>query len=154
MKLSENGSKLLVEWEGGFQLKPYLDSGGLETIGCGHLLTADELESGQCCGEEYANGLSEDACWKLFAQDVAWAEKAVDEGVTVVLNQNQFDALVSFVFNVGSGAFKSSTLLRVLNMGQYEQVPSELRRWNKVAGEVVQGLVNRREKEIGLWDYE
>jgi lysozyme len=68
------------------------------------------------------------------------------------LNQNQFDALVSFAFNVGDGAFRSSTLLRLLNQGQYDQVPAQLRRWNMDNGHVVQGLINRRNKEIALWN--
>ena len=55
-------------------------------------------------------------------------------------------------FNVGGGAFRDSTLLRMLNAGQRDQVPAQLRRWNKVSGTVVRGLINRREKEISLWN--
>jgi lysozyme len=88
----------------------------------------------------------------LLSQDVKPAEQSVNNGVKVSLNQNQFDALVSFTFNVGGGAFSSSTLLKVLNQGQYDQVPDQLRRWTKSGGRTVQGLVNRRENEIKLWN--
>ena len=85
------------------------------------------------------------------AQDVKPAEQAVGGGVKVALSQNQFDALVSFAFNVGNGAFLGSTLLKVLNQGQYDQVPTQLLRWTRSGGQVVQGLVNRRQNEIKLW---
>ena len=86
-----------------------------------------------------------------MAQDLERFEAAVNDGVQVALNQNQFDALVSFAFNVGRQGFKSSTLLKKLNQGLYDEVPAQLRRWNKTGGNVIQGLVNRREKEIALW---
>jgi lysozyme len=88
----------------------------------------------------------------LLGQDLEGAERTVNEAVTVPLNQNQFDALVSFTFNVGNGAFRGSTLLKLLNQRQYDQVPTQLRRWVMDNGHVVQGLVNRREKEIALWN--
>jgi len=87
-----------------------------------------------------------------LSQDVRPAEQTVNNGVKVALNQNQFDALVSFTFNVGGASFNGSTLLKVLNQGQYAQVPDQLRRWNKAGGKVVQGLVNRRENEVKLWN--
>lgn len=71
--------------------------------------------------------------------------------IKVKLNENQFGALVSFAYNVGIGAFESSTLLRKLNAGDFASVPSELRKWNKNDGKVMQGLINRREDEIKLW---
>lgn len=100
----------------------------------------------------YRKGLTEQQCWDLLDQDLEPAEKSVNEAVTVPLNQNQFDALVSFAFNVGDGAFRSSTLLKLLNQGRYDDVPTQLRRWIRDNGHVVQGLVNRREKEITLWN--
>jgi len=96
--------------------------------------------------------LTDQQALDLLSQDVQPAEKAVNAGVKVALNQNQFDALVSFTFNVGVGAFTSSTLLKVLNQSQYGAVPDQLRRWNKAGGNVVQGLVNRRANEISLWN--
>jgi len=137
-------------------LQVYKDSAGLPTIGVGHLLTKSELTSGKIningVPVEYSNGLTGDQVTDLLSQDVTPAENAVNNGVKVPLNQNQFDALVSFTFNVGVGAFTSSTLLKVLNQGQYDQVPTQLLRWTRAAGQVVQGLVNRRQNEIDLWN--
>ena len=76
---------------------------------------------------------------------------AVDAVVKVPLNENQFGALVSFAFNVGNEAFRTSTLLKKLNAGDYASVPAQMARWNKNDGKVMQGLVNRRASEAGLW---
>ncbi|TAN46831.1 MAG: hypothetical protein EPN21_19290 [Methylococcaceae bacterium] len=92
---------------------------------------------------KYVNGLTAGQADILLCQDLAPAEDAVNGAVTVSLTQNQFDALVSFTFNVGKGAFLGSTLLKLLNQGQYGQVPVQLERWNRSGGQVVQGLVNR-----------
>jgi len=155
MQMSENGLELLKQWEG-FKLQQYKDSAGLPTIGVGHLITKSEQASGAIVINgvpvQYANGLTDQQALDLLSQDVGPAETSVNNGVKVALNQNQFDALVSFTFNVGGGAFASSTLLKVLNQGQYDQVPDQLRRWNKAGGKVVQGLVNRRTNEINLWN--
>lgn len=155
MKVGANGKNLFKEWEG-LRTHVYTDSGGEPTIGIGHLLTRDERRSGKIkIGAsliDYRDGLTEDQCWQLLEQDLEVAEKSVNDAVTVTLNQNQFDALVSFTFNVGIGAFRGSTLLKLLNQGQYDQVPAQLRRWVRDNGKVVLGLVNRREKEISLWN--
>ena len=157
MQMSENGLELLKQWEG-FKLAVYKDSAGLPTIGVGHLLTKSELASGQIViggvPVQYAGGLTDQQALDLLSQDVTPAEQAVNTGVTVELNQNQFDALVSFTFNVGVGAFKGSTLLKVLNQEQYDQVPTQLLRWTRAGGNVEQGLVNRRQNEINLWNTE
>jgi len=87
----------------------------------------------------------------LLSQDLERFEKCVNSAVTVAFAQHQFDALVSFAFNVGTTAFRSSTLVRVLNDGHYDKVPGQMRRWNKAGGKVVKGLINRREKEIKHW---
>jgi lysozyme len=155
MGVGEKGKNLFKEWEG-LVLSEYPDSGGAPTIGVGHLLTRSERTSGKIVigGEtiRYRDGLTEQQCWDLLDQDLDVVERAVNEAVAVLLNQNQFDALVSFAFNVGEGAFRGSTLLKLLNQGQYDQVPAQLRRWIRDNGRVVQGLVNRREKEITLWN--
>jgi len=155
MQVGQNGKNLFKEWEG-LVLHEYPDSGGAPTIGIGHLLTRSERTSGKIViGEQaldYRDGLTEQQCWDLLDQDLDVAERAVNAAVTVALNQNQFDALVSFTFNVGEGAFRGSTLLKLLNQGQYNEVPAQLRRWVRDNGQIVQGLVNRREKEIVLWN--
>ncbi len=154
MKMSQNGTKLLAEWEG-LRTEVYDDAAGLPTIGVGHLLTQNERDTGRITikgqAVDYQQGLSEQQVLDLLAQDLERFEAAVNDGVQVALNQNQFDALVSFAFNVGRQGFKSSTLLKKLNQGLYDEVPAQLRRWNKTGGNVIQGLVNRREKEIALW---
>ena len=155
MRMSEKGLRLLSEWEG-FASNAYLDSGGALTIGVGHLITRSERMSGKIfiSGNPvvYRNGLTAGQCAALLTQDLYFAESALNSWRSVELSQNQFDALVSFIFNVGTTAFTRSTLLKVLNQGYYDQVPAQLRRWVHDNGRVVQGLVNRREKEIKLWN--
>jgi lysozyme len=157
MQMSENGLTLLTQWEG-FKLTVYKDSAGLPTIGVGHLLTKSELSSGKITINgvpvDYTDGLTEQQVTDLLGQDVEPASAAVNSGVKVPLDQNQFDALVSFTFNVGVGAFTGSTLLKLLNQKQYDQVPTQLLRWTRAGGKVVQGLVNRRNNEIKLWNGE
>jgi lysozyme len=159
MKLSDNGRKLLAEWEG-VKLQVYNDQAGYPTIGVGHKLNAEELGSGMILinGDTvaYKNGLTYQQALDLLAQDVVSREGAVNHYVKVPLNQNQFDALVSFAFNVGIHNFSSSTLLTKLNAGQYDQVPVQLMKWVYVhhngAPEVSQELVHRRTKEVTLWN--
>ena len=76
----------------------------------------------------------------------------MDKLVTVDLEQNQFDALVAWTFNLGPSNLKNSTMLKVLNQGEYNKVPSEMKRWNKAAGKVLDGLVRRREAESLLFE--
>ena len=154
MKISEKGLRLLSEWEG-LSSNAYLDSGGALTIGVGHLITRAERMSGKIriVGDDvlYRNGLTDEQCAVLLTQDLYFSESALNSWRQIELSQNQFDALVSFIFNVGATAFTGSTLLKVLNQSLFDQVPAQLRRWVHDNGRVVQGLVNRREKEIKLW---
>ncbi len=154
MEISEHGKKKIREWEGS-RARPYRDAGGKLTIGVGHLLTKSELSSGkiwiQGQAAPYAAGLSDQQIMDLLGRDLTGAVQAVNDGVEVELSQNQFDALVSFCFNVGGSAFKNSTLLRLLNQGVYGEVPAQLRRWVRCNGKVAQGLVSRREHELELW---
>ena len=155
MQVGQSGKKLFQEWEG-LELNEYLDSGGAPTIGVGHLMTRSERMSGKIIingkGVVYRKGLTVQQCWDLLDQDLDSAEACVNSMVKVPLNQNQFDALVSFVFNVGNNAFRDSTLLKMLNAGHFDQVPTQLRRWIRDNGKIVKGLINRREKEISLWN--
>jgi lysozyme len=79
--------------------------------------------------------------------DLAWAQTAVNQLVKVKLSQNMFDALVSFVYNVGESAFKKSTMLRLLNMGLYQMAGAQFMRWVYDNGEKIGGLLNRRREE-------
>lgn len=155
MRMSETGCRLLTQWEG---CRPtvYKDVAGLCTIGVGHLLTQNELASGcvsiQGQAVRYAKGLSDDDVQALLMQDLSRYEAAVDEACAgLSLEQNQFDALVSFCFNTGVGAFRQSSLLKSLQAGNLADVPDELRRWTRAGGQDVPGLAKRRENEIKLW---
>lgn len=154
MKISQNGKDLLKQWEG-ISKTVYLDSAGLQTIGCGHLLTRDELTSGKIIINnayiKYRNGLSDFEIDQLLDQDLDSAEYAVNTSINVQLTQDQFDALCSFAFNIGTRAFVNSTLRKMINAGIHEDVVRQFRRWTKVGGRVVSGLVNRRENEIKLF---
>ena len=133
----------------GFSSTVYLDSAGLPTIGYGHLLSAREADS-------YPAGISTADAERLLMTDIAPARGAVDSGVKVPLTQNQYTALISFVYNVGTGAFRGSTLLRKLNAGDYAGAALEFQRWNKatVGGQkvVIAGLTNRRASEAILFN--
>ena len=155
MKMSGKGRKLLAQWEG-YKKKVYKDSGGKLTIGVGHLLTQKEIASGHIIinghAVSYKNCLTDEQVVDLLGQDLPRFEQDVDRTIKVDLNQNQFDALVSFAFNIGDGAFGDHIgVVRVLNAGMYDAVPGELRKWRKDNGKIVQGLVIRRENEIKLW---
>lgn len=154
MKMSENGLELLKEWEGCI-LHVYKDAAKLDTIGIGHLITSAEKAQGYITikGERvlFAGGITEQQALNLLAQDVAPAEAAVNKAVAVPINQNQFDALVSFAFNVGTAGMRSSTAVAMLNAGKADQVPPWLAKWNKAGGKVCDGLVVRRRNEIALF---
>ncbi|MBI4599933.1 lysozyme [Candidatus Uhrbacteria bacterium] len=130
-----------------FRPKEYLDQGGKRTIGWGHLLQP---------GEEYPNGISKDEALRLLAQDIRIAETGVQKKVKVDLVQHQFDALTSLVFTIGRGAFGESTLLRLLNRGEYNKAANEFLEWNKVTREdgvkvPSEGLTKRRKMERNLF---
>lgn len=154
MNISSEGITFLKRVEG-YASVMYKDVAGLATIGVGHLLTKSELLSGKILingnYRKWRDGLSDNDIEELLKADVGWAERDVDRLVTVQLAQFQFDALVSFCFNVGTQAFRDSTLLKKLNNREYDEVPAQLRRWVHAGGRVVRGLQNRREWEIKLW---
>lgn len=150
--ISDAGLGLVRDREG-VVLKMYRDSANLPTIGVGHLLTKDELRSGKltALGVDWSDGITSSQADALLRHDLAIAENAVTTGVYVPLAPQQFDTLVSFVFNVGVTAFRNSTLLRRLNRGDYAAVPAQLRRWIHSAGHVDPILVRRREEEVRQW---
>ena len=155
MQVSAEGLELLRDLEG-IEREVYRDSAGLPTIGCGHLLTRDELHSGKIqCGDQvirWKDGpLSDAEIDALLNEDTGWAEACVEACVRVQLTQNQYDALVLFAYNVGPNAFRESTLCRLLNHGDYAAVPEQMRRWTKAGGQVIRGLQVRREREIEHW---
>lgn len=124
----------------GLRLKAYKCPANVWTIGYGHTKTAKQ---GLIITESKAD--------ELLAMDLEDAERAVQKYVKVDINQNQFDALVSFVFNLGTGNFRSSTLLKKLNQEDYSDAASEFLRWNKAGGKLLTGLVRRRKAESNLF---
>ena len=161
MKTSKEGICILIDSESSEQ-EVYIDLAGFPTIGVGHCLTRSELSSGKI---ELTDGsiidirkdrISKINVERLLADDLLPREALINRLVTVPLSQGQFDALVHFVFNVGNGAFKNSTLLKKLNQGDYSAVSNEIRKWNivTVSGkkQVSEGLANRRELECSMWE--
>ena len=139
MKISANGIGLLVHFEG-FRDKAYRDSAGVWTIGYG---STKGVHAGQ--------RITRDQAAIRLADDVAKAEADVSLLVNVPLTQGQFDALVSFVYNLGAGALARSTLIRRLNSGDYSGAADEFMKWVKAGGRRLQGLVRRRAAERALF---
>lgn len=142
--LSQAGVQFIARFEG-FRGALYDDAAGHCTIGYGHLVHHGRTNGTESA--EFRKGISKERALVLLADDAAKAAEAVVERVKVPLAQHQFDALVSFVFNLGAGAFAESTLLRELNAGRYDAVPPQLDRWVKAGGKTLEGLVRRRKAE-------
>lgn len=141
MKTSSNGLKLTTDAEQ-LRLTAYKPTpNDVWTIGYGHTRGVKE---GDTCSEAQA------LAW--LQMDLAEAEHTVLTEVDVPLSQNQFDALVDFVFNVGAGNFRSSTLLKYLNQRKFVLCSGELLKWNKQGGVILGGLVKRRRAEATLFD--
>lgn len=144
MKTSNKGMTLIKEAEG-CKLKAYLCPAGVLTIGYGH--TGKDVVEGLVITEEQAE--------KLLKKDLEKFEKAVEKYVEVEINQNHFDALVSLAFNIGTGAFAKSTLLKKLNAGDYAGAAEQFLVWNKATVDGVkkelEGLKKRRQKERALF---
>ncbi|MBV5346650.1 lysozyme [bacterium] len=139
-------------------LDPYLCPAKYWTIGWGHVVLDHNgaqikgAENKQHAIDIYPNGITMVEALVLLSDDVRRFSSGVEKLVKVPINDNQFGALVSFSFNVGMGSFGSSTLLKVLNTKAYNQVPTQLARWNKIGGDVCDGLTRRRNAEILLWE--
>jgi lysozyme len=146
--VSDAGVRFIARFEG-FRPRLYDDPAGNCTIGFGHL-----VHLGPTDGSEPADlraGITRGRALELLHADAEGAAGAVRSHVTVPLGQCQFDALVSFAYNVGVGAFAGSTLVRLLNGGAYDAVPGQLARWTKAGGRTVPGLARRRAAEGALW---
>lgn len=149
LHLGKKGTKLVHEFEGchkkvtgGF--RAYKDPIGVLTIGWGHT---------NHHGRQFGPGdvWTQKECDAEFASDMRQFESDVKKLVKVPLNQNQFDALVSFAYNCGSGNLKKSTLLKKVNAEDFEGAAQEFKKWNKAGGKVLNGLTRRREAESKLF---
>ncbi len=137
---SENGLALTKSFEG-LRLKSYQDSAGIWTIGYGH--TCPALTAGVTISEADAEA--------LLRADLDEAVTCVNRAVNVRITQNQFDALVDFCFNAGRGNLLQSTLLRKVNIGDFEGATAQFALWVHAGGKVVSGLVRRRKAEAALF---
>ena len=140
MEMSRVGIELIKQFEG-CRLKAYKDAVGVWTIGYGHTVDVKE-------GIEISQHQAE----VILEVDLREYEGYINKYVQVPLTQNQFDALVSWVYNLGVGNLRSSTMLRVLNEGKYSEVSYQIKRRNKAGGKVLRGLIRRREAEADLFD--
>jgi len=140
MKVSNNGINLIKRFES-LKLEAYRDSVNIPTIGYGH---THGVKMGDIITGEQADA--------FLREDLQVAELTINTNVKVKLTQNQFDALASFVFNLGSGNFVKSTLLKKLNLGDYAGAADEFGKWVNAGGKKLNGLVKRRaaEREVFL----
>ena len=139
METSKTGIDLIKHFEG-CELYAYKCPAGVWTIGYGH---TKGVEPGMQITDEDAHN--------MLVEELVEYESYINKLVTVGLNQNQFDAMVSWVYNLGSANLQASTLLKVLNAGQYGEVPAQMLRWNKAGGKVLEGLTRRRQAEADLF---
>jgi len=140
MLYSKNGFDLTKQFES-CKLRSYQDQGGVWTIGWGH---TEGVHEGMTCTPLEAD------TW--LHQDVGKAEVAVNAFVLVPLTQDEFDALVDFVFNLGSAKFRNSTLLRLLNAGDYKGAAAEFDKWDHIGAKEIAGLLRRREAETSEFE--
>lgn len=141
--ISKQGLDLICRFEG-FSPVIYICPAGYPTIGYGHLIT-------EANKERFLDGVDEDEALELLRSDVGKAERTVLRLITVPLTQGQFDALVSFTFNLGSGALQRSTLRRKVNREEHHDVPAEFMKWVWADGRKLKGLVKRRAAEVKMY---
>lgn len=139
MRTGRDGVELIRHFEG-CRFDAYLCPAGVWTIGYGH--TADVKEG---------DNIDQEAAEAFLIEDLETFEQAVTRLVEVPLTQQQFDALVSWTFNLGAGNLAESTLLKKLNNYQYAEVPEQMMRWVRAGGKVLEGLVRRRAAEAALF---
>ena len=139
MNISVEGTSLIKKFEG-CELEAYQDSVGVWTIGYGHIKDVKQGDK-----------INQDEAENLLEEEMPEYEGYINDMVEVSLEQCQFDALVSWVYNLGPTNLSSSTLLKVLNEGDYDEVPFQIKRWNKAGGKVLEGLTRRREAEALLF---
>lgn len=135
MRVSNEGVNFIKRWEG-FRSEAYVCPAGVWTIGYGHTHTAKE---GMCVTELQAD--------YMLRRDLDYFGTKVASALKIQVNQEQFDALVSFAYNVGVGAYQTSTLLEKLNQGNFHAAAQEFDRWVHAKSKVLPGLVNRRKEE-------
>lgn len=141
MKTSDHGIAIIKQFEG-CKLKAYHCPANILTIGYGHTTAAGHPEVTE------GMTITQDEAVRILASDLVKFEEAVDGMVTVELSQGQFDALVSFAYNCGTGALKKSTLLKKVNAEDWDACPAEFMKYTRGGGKVLPGLVRRRKAEV------
>lgn len=136
MRISQKGIDLIKSFEG-LRLDAYQDSVGVWTIGFGH--TAPDIKAGQRITIEQAD--------RYLADDIRFAEECIQDLVLPPLTQGQYDAICSFIFNLGCVAFSKSTLLKYINTGDIDRAAKEFEKWVHAGGKKLPGLVRRRQAE-------
>jgi lysozyme len=139
--VTQKGIDLVRRFEG-FRSRVYICAGGHPTIGVGHLVRP---------GEDWTQGITEEQASLLLAKDLVSSEIAVLRLTTVPLSDGQFDALVSFVFNLGSGCYQRSTLRQKVNREEHVDAANAFGMYRRAAGKIQLGLVRRREAEKQLY---
>ena len=144
MSVSNSGVDIICDFEGK-RLVAYDDGVGVWTIGFGTTIYPNgiKVKKGDTCTEAQAKS--------YMAHDLKKFEQAVNGAVNIALNQNQFDALVSLTYNIGTGAFNKSTLVKKLNAGDIRGAADQFDVWINAGGKRMQGLVNRRAREKALY---
>ena len=140
MNISQNGLFLIKQFES-FSSRPYTCPAGKLTIGFGHVILP---------GESFTE-ITLDTALELLRADCAIAENTINKAVKPILNQNKFDALTSFTFNVGCENFLESTLLKLINLQDYQSAANQFPRWIYANGVALDGLINRRNLERELF---
>ena len=145
MKLSDNGFRLLGELEG-IVLRPYKDSVGIPTIGIGSTYYEDGTKV-----KMTDKAITKERAIQLAKNVVKSFEEQVNKSILLPMTQNQFDAMVLLCYNIGKSGFARSSVVRNFNLGNIQRAADSFLLWNKAGGRVVQGLVNRRNKERSLF---
>ena len=148
--ISQKGIDFLKNYET-LKLHMYNDSAGHATIGYGHLIHYGPI-SNESSEKSFKNGLTKKEAENLLKSDLKKYENAVNKHVNVPLCQQEYDALVIFCFNIGIGAFKKSSALKVLNQHKYKFVGNKMKLYNKAGGKVSKGLKNRRAEEVEIFN--
>ena len=144
----EKGMKVTKEVEG-FRASLYNDAARNCSIGYGHKIKKNPCDGGE--PPEFRRGITEPKAGALLTQDMEAARLSVMTGASVKLSDGQYAALCDFTYNVGAANFKGSTLLKLVNQGDFDKVPAQFRRWVVASGREVDGLRGRREREIELF---
>lgn len=147
--LDRHGNHIIYDDKTGQPIAPNQPLPTGATIGYGHLVKS---------GEDFKNGITEEQAMELLRSDIATAERAIQNNIMVNLTQNQYDALVSLAYNIGTDGFKKSTVVKYVNNPDfhsniYPSLESAWLAWNRTQGKISSGLINRRQNEWNMYNH-